>query len=151
MRKARTLNLESRKVIYLEQRIGDQRKWYSDSARKNRKAALRWLYTVMFAQLFAIVFALVIVFRPEFISAVAHINWAHVFSSAAIAALAWLQLKQNQELAQAYSVAAHELGLISEQISYVKTEEDLSRFVTESEGSISREHTMWMAKRERFN
>ena len=150
MRRARALDFGSRKQMYLDQRINDQRKWYGGRARKNRSAALRWLYGVIVAQLSAIAFTLTIVLHPEFTREYTHVNWAHVCSAAAIAFLAWMQLKQNHELAQAYGVAAHELGLISEQISHVKTEQDLSRFVAETESSISREHTMWMAKRERF-
>ena len=149
MRKIRSLDLEKRKQIYLEQRINDQRRWYGHNAKQNKVNALRWFSAVLLAQLlavlFTVVFTIAIVGRFEL-----PINFAHVFSSVAIAFLAWIQVKQHQELAQSYGVTAHELGLIAEQISYIKTEEELCKFVSESENAISREHTLWVARRERL-
>ena len=145
MRKMRYLDLEKRKQIYLEQRINDQRKWYGHNAKQNKVHASRWFIAVLIAQLFAVLFTLVIMRWS-----VPTINFAHVFSSAAIAIMAWIQVKQHQELAQSYGIAAHELGLIAEQISYIKTEEELCKFISESENAISREHTLWMARRERL-
>ena len=145
MRKMRNLDLEKRKQIYLEQRIKDQRKWYGHNAKQNKVHASRWFMAVLIAQSLAVLFTLLIMRWSN-----SPINFAHVCSSAAIAFLAWIQVKQHQELAQSYGVAAHELGLIAEQISYIKTEEELCKFVSESENAISREHTMWMARRERL-
>jgi hypothetical protein len=144
MRKVRNLDLEKRKQMYLEQRVGDQRKWYGHKAKQNKRHASRWFKAVLLAQSFAILFTLVIMFCSTF-----PINFAHVFSAAAIAFLAWIQVKRHQELAQSYGVATHELGLIAEQIPYLKNDEDLCRFVSESENAISREHTMWIARREK--
>jgi hypothetical protein len=145
LRKLRSQDLETRKQVYLEQRILNQRKWYGQNSQNNRAGAIRLLYVVLFAQLLAILSAFAFVPYPTI-----HINSAHIFSAIAIAVLAWVQVKQHQELAQAYAIAAHELGLIAEQISHVKTDEMFSKFVCETENAISREHTMWIAKRERL-
>ena len=40
------------------------------------------------------------------------INLTGAFSAVAAASMAWLQMKRYQDLAQAYALAAHELGLI---------------------------------------
>jgi hypothetical protein len=149
MRKVRNLDLEKRKQTYLEQRVNDQRKWYGHKAKQNKRHASRWFFAVLIAQSLAVLFTLLSMPWPGLKFLPLKINLAHVFSSAAIAFLAWIQVKQHQELAQSYGVAAYELGLIAEQISYIKTDEELCKFVSESENAISREHTMWIARRER--
>lgn len=63
--------------------------------------------------------------------------------------IAWLQVKQHQELSQSYSIAAQELGLILEQGQHIHTEEDFCAFVSDSENAISREHTLWVARRDK--
>jgi hypothetical protein len=145
MRKVRNLDVETRKQIYLQQRIKDQRKWYGIKSKQNRNLVGKWFFAVVFSQLFAIVSAILIIIWPESL-----VNLAGVFSALAAAFLAWMQVKQHQELAQSYGVAAHELGLVAEQASHVKTNEDLCDFVSDSENAISREHTLWVAKREKL-
>jgi hypothetical protein len=76
------------------------------------------------------------------------INPTGTFSTLAAAAMAWLQVKRYQELAQSYLLAAHELGLIEAQSLHVHTEVELSAFVANAENAISREHTMWVARRD---
>jgi hypothetical protein len=142
MRKVRNLDVETRKRIYLEQRINDQRKWYGIKAKQNKNLVGKWFFAVVFSKLLAVGASLLIVISPE-----SPINIAGVFSALTAAFLAWMQVKQHQELAQSYGVAAQELGLIAEQVSYVKTDEDLCNFISDSENAISREHTLWSAKR----
>ena len=69
-------------------------------------------------------------------------------ASAAIAgATAWLHMKQHQNLASAYSIAAHELSLIASKIASQLDEANWAGFVDEAEEAISREHTLWKASR----
>lgn len=144
MRKVRDFDVEIRKQIYLQQRINDQRKWYGAKSKQNRSLVGRWFFAVLFAQLFAIASSILIIFLPE-----SPINLAGVFSALTVAFLAWMQVKQHQELAQSYGVAAHELGLVTERSSYVKTDEDLCEFISDAENAISREHVLWIARRDR--
>ena len=58
-----------------------------------------------------------------------------------------MQIKKFSELAAAYTVTAHEVGLISPKLDAVQTESELSDFVNEVEQAFSREHTMWIARR----
>jgi hypothetical protein len=60
--------------------------------------------------------------------------------------MTWTQLKKNDQLAQSYGLAAQELLLISGQAIEIKTNEELSAYVVNSENAISREHTMWLAR-----
>ena len=66
----------------------------------------------------------------------------------AAAFVAWLQLKRHQELANSYALAAQELSFIAEQIQRVETAGEFSKFVSDAENAISREHTLWAARRD---
>ena len=59
----------------------------------------------------------------------------------------WIQIKKFSELAAAYTVTAHEIGLISPKLDAVQTKSELRIFVNEAEQGFSREHTMWIARR----
>jgi DNA-binding transcriptional regulator of glucitol operon len=61
--------------------------------------------------------------------------------------LAWLQVKKYQETAQSYSIAHDELGLIETLAANIRSEEALATFVQDAENAVSREHTLWIAKR----
>jgi hypothetical protein len=65
----------------------------------------------------------------------------------AAAFTAWTQLERNDELRQSYALANQELLSIKALAGTVDTEEGLAKLVSNGEGAISREHTMWIAKR----
>lgn len=143
MREARNLDTESRKQLYLKERIANQREWYSKKAETNERRGTLWFIAILLAQLFALIFSFYIVYNPG-----TTLNLTGVFSTLTGAFLAWLQVKRHQELAQSYGLAAHELGLISALAENVKTDDELSEFVADSESAISREHTLWSARRD---
>jgi hypothetical protein len=143
MRQVRSQGLEERKRIYLEDRIQDQRTWYGTKASSNGHASTRWLLLVAATQLGGAASAIALVLFPD-----VAFDLASVLAAAAAALLAWLQVKQHQSIAQAYGLAAHELGLIQAQASHASTEEAFSSFVGDAETAISREHTMWIARRD---
>lgn len=60
---------------------------------------------------------------------------------------AWAQTKRYQELAQAYGLAANEIASSEALSQSIQSEADLAKYVEEAEDAISREHTMWTAKR----
>lgn len=142
MREVRGLDLEDRKELYGRGRIKDQRSWYSSKAATNRSLETVWFVAVIAAQFLAFISALLRVRYPDWA-----LNGTGIFSALAASFLAWLQVKRYQELAQSYGLASQELGLIVEEGKHVKTEEELSSFVTNSESAISREHTLWIARR----
>jgi len=146
MRAVRKSSLAERTQLYLEDRVRDQRTWYSKKSSANARNEVRLFVAVAVAQLLAILAAIVMVVNPD-----SWINPTGVFATVAAACLAWLQLKQHEDLAQSYAVAAHELGLIAEQARYAKSERDFAVFVADSESAISREHTLWLARRDHLS
>ena len=142
MRAIRKLTINKRLQVYMDQRIGNQRDWYARKAKENQKAVnnLFWLFII--AQGLTLVFALIRIKWPDLI------NLTGIFAVIGASILAWLQIKKHQELAQSYAVTAHELGFVVERGRHVKTDSDLANFVADAETAISREHTLWVARRE---
>lgn len=144
MRDIRSAEVEHRKSVYLSDRVHDQRTWYGDRATKSARSSTGWLVAVGASQLAAATAAIALVRWPSL-----ELNVSSVFAALAAAFMAWLQVKQHQESAHAYALAAHELGLVEAGAPHVVTEEELSSFVGDAENAISREHTLWVARRDR--
>jgi len=143
MRAARALPLADRIEVYVRCRIDEQRSWYSSKADANANLANRYYWYTVAAQLAAVILALVRVHYPE-----EGFHAAGPLAALAAALIAWAQLKRFQEHAQAYSVASHELGLVKERARHLHGEAEFSAFVSDSENAISREHILWLARRD---
>jgi hypothetical protein len=59
-----------------------------------------------------------------------------------------MKIRNFQDLTYSYSLTAQELSNIKEQRKNVSSEIDLDNFVDDAESAISREHTMWFARRD---
>lgn len=142
MLEIRGLSLNERLEIYRKERIEDQIDWYTNKANYNEQKYKRWFLIIIFAQIMALGWAVSLIVNPE-------CNWNMVglFSTIAASAISWLQVKQHQELKQAYTITVFELNQILALSERIITENDLSKFVLDSENAISREHTLWVAQR----
>lgn len=143
MREVRALHFRERLSVYLAERVQDQVRWYSTKSRYNERMHGVWLFGVLAVQAAAAVSAVVQVAKPELA-----FNGASALAALATAVLAWSQLKRHRELAQSYGIAAHELGLAAARATHLNSAAELSQFVNDTETAISREHTMWVARRE---
>jgi hypothetical protein len=144
MRTLRLLTLAERRSAYVADRIVDQKHWYGRQAKSNRESSVTYFYLVTISQILALVAAFALITHPE-----SKLKLTGLFTSLAGALLTWVQIKQHKELAQAYSVAEFELGLIQEQAQSVATDQEFSDFVGDAENAISREHTLWIARRDK--
>ena len=64
----------------------------------------------------------------------------------AASVIGWMHVKKFNELAAAYTVTAHEIGLIKPKLDAVDSESDFSDFINDAELAFSREHTLWIAR-----
>jgi len=143
MRVVRTGDLANRLNFYLEYRVKDQVQWYSSKSRHNDNRQSQWFWALIGIQFVALTRTIVQVVVPPLST-----NYAGALAALATAVLAWLQIKRYRELAQSYAVAAHELGLAAGLAMHIEDEKAMSQFVNDTESAISREHTMWIARRE---
>jgi hypothetical protein len=145
MRAVRHLPVETRRDFYLTERIENQRNWYSVKAEANRITGQKWSNATIGSQALALLSAFGLIAWPAF-----PINLVSIFAALAASLIAWAQLKRNQDLANAYGLAAQELGVIATRARYVQSAEALSAYVVDSENAISREHTLWIARRDQL-
>jgi hypothetical protein len=143
MRAIRAAPLDARRELYLRARLQDQRRWYGARARRNQAAGTRSYILIQLSQAGALASSVLLVspYMNEW-------DFAGLFSAVASALIGWMHLRQYQELAHAYAMAALDLGLIEERASMVRTEAELIAFIDESEAAIGRERSLWTARRQ---
>lgn len=138
----RKLSKEQRISIYKTERLEKQKKWYTDKTTENKKWTKISFAIIIITQILALIsLVLKIKFKFEF-------SIAPILVTLSTAFIAWLQLRRYQELSQSYLITATELSLIKSKINQVESERDFSEFVDDSENAISREHTLWLARRD---
>ena len=134
---------EQRAEFYRKYRIDEQRSWYANKSAWNRKKGRLWFAILIGCQTLAVLFLILRVAYP---------NWgywpADVFVVAAGSALTWIQVKRFKELAAAYGLTAHEIGVVRGELERIDSEEKLAQFVADSENAFSREHTQWLARKD---
>jgi hypothetical protein len=141
MDRIRDLSLDKRRKLYERDRVDDQRAWYAKKAAWNRSSGTRWVVVGVAAYSLA---ALLILARMSVVGwQIWPIEPIIVFATAVVG---WTQLKKFSELAAAYSITAHEIGLIRIDLDAADTDEKFSQFVNDAERAFSREHTLWLAR-----
>jgi hypothetical protein len=141
MRAIRDCGIDARRGVYLAARVNDQTAWYSNSAAANAKAGSQWFWLGLIAQGAAISATI------ASISITGGPNLATLFAACAAIATAWSQIGRHDELAKSYAVAANELILLRETLLAADDDASFTAAVITIEAAISREHKMWMAKR----
>ena len=137
----RAFSLDERKKYYTAHRLNDQRTWYTRKAGENNRSARNWVIASVAAYVLAFALVLARIKFPDW--GFWGIGPIIVFASSA---LGWMQVKKFNELAAAYTVTAHEIGLIRPQLDAVASESDFSDFINDAELAFSREHTLWIAR-----
>lgn len=143
MKAKRSSSLEDRLNFYTNARIRDQKTWYAKKAKVNHDSGVKWFWGIAVLQVAIVVLAIV-----QAVSGGFGINPVPIVTTSAAAIAAWSQMKRHDELAQSYALAAQELEEIEAIASKQVSEDDFSQLVEQAENSISREHTMWCARRD---
>lgn len=136
-------SFDEKRQLYLHERIDNQRKWYAKKSGDNREASKRFFWLLCGVYSIAIVLLLVRIAAPEtpFLP-------IDVFAVIASSIIGWAQIKRFDELASAYGLTAHEVGIVKSRYENVNDSEHLSCFVSDAENAFSREHTQWAARRD---
>jgi hypothetical protein len=130
-----------RRSTYIDHRLDEQHGWYAGKAEWNEKRRRAWA-VVTIALLTA---GLAAGLARAFLGL--EIDLLGPIAAAASSAMAWARSKDYAELAAAYSVTAHELGVARAEAEGTKDEGAWVPFVERAERAISREHTLWRARR----
>ena len=143
MKEMRARSFEERKAFYVEFRVHDQKKWYSNKGNMNSRSGTRWFWMTAMLQGLAVAIAVI-----EASSGGIQINVVPVLTTCAAAIVAWNQMKRYSELAQSYALAAQELEELNSIADSLTDEGKFPQLVEQVEEAISREHTMWCARRD---
>jgi hypothetical protein len=141
MRRLRAQDMATRRDVYLDGRIGEQRRWYARKAEASERRRRFWLGVVLLVQVAGgagAVLAAVGVIELDLLG---------IAGAVLAASIGWFQLGDYGTLASAYSVACHELGFAEEELRAVGVEGEWVEAVSDAEQAISREHRMWRAAR----
>ncbi|MFD6613171.1 DUF4231 domain-containing protein [Micromonospora chalcea] len=144
MRSLRSAPLSERMARYRSERLELQNSWYAQKAAYNRRRSRQWFSVAIILQGIGLVFAALKTFD------VVDVDLLGIVATGAASASAWLQTKDHQNLAESYAVTARDLLLVLTRAdSHLNsaTEEVWRSFVEDAEHAISREHTLWLARR----
>ncbi|WP_082505271.1 DUF4231 domain-containing protein [Deinococcus sp. Leaf326] len=143
MQHVRSLSFNERKTIYLNKRIEDQRRWYATKSDFNKSKAKMWSNINLISQIVILLLCFAVVRWSNI-----PISIIGVLTTLVSCIVAWVQLKKYQELSNSYGLAAQELASIFGQGTRITQEDQFGIFVSDAENAISREHTMWSARRD---
>ncbi|PEC41862.1 hypothetical protein CON11_26415 [Priestia megaterium] len=142
MENLRGLDLSQKRMLYIEQRIKQQLQWYDNNSKNNLKFKSFWFIAAVGLQILALI-SVFYVYSNSSLSS----DLVGLFSAASTSIISWIQVKRYQELHEAYSTTALELSYIYNKGKQINNE-DLQEFVDDAEKAISREHTLWIARRD---
>lgn len=143
MLKIRTLSVTDRLNYYISNRINEQRSWYHTRASQNKRLANNWFLVLVITNSVVILLLLIEVGYKIYNLPTPSLIVAGT------SVVSWMQIKKFQDLATSYGLTAHEIGIIKEQSFKVQGERELSDFVKDAENAFSREHTQWVARKDK--
>lgn len=143
MLEIRKRDFDDRLNYYISNRINEQRAWYFTKASLNKKLAKRWFIALVVTQSIVIISLLIEIGYEIYNLPTAAI----IVAGSSI--LSWMQIKRYQDLATSYSLTAHEIGILKSQSFVVNNGATLSDFVKDAENAFSREHTQWVARKDK--
>lgn len=141
MRSAHALPFDQKIAMYREFRIKDQADWYSDRSRYNSRMEQVWFWLIFGSEFVALVIAAIEAWQlPGF-------NPVSGVATVGASCIAWFQLKRFSDLGTSYAIAATDLQRIGETHVGITTQHEIDVMVQEVETAVSREHSMWLARR----
>lgn len=143
MENLRGQGYEERREFYLENRICDQKSWYSRKAETNKARARAWPIIGAVIYLFAIASVLLRIVFPGW-----EIWPTEPLTVMAASAVGWVQTKRFRELATSYALTAQEIGIMEGRLRDVASDSEFALFVNEAEQGFSREHIQWIARQQ---
>ncbi|SCF14404.1 Protein of unknown function [Micromonospora coriariae] len=141
MRALRLSSFQVRRVSYVNGRLEGQRVWYANQCSWHRARAKSWSVALLVLEIAGVVLAVLRV------AGLTTVDLLGIAAAAIAAGVAYMQTRQYDSTAIAYALASQELAAIGSIAVQANSESKFSRLVNDAETAISREHTMWRARR----
>jgi len=143
MWQVRSSPFTKRKKIYILSRLCEQKSWYSRKANMNARSGAKWFWIIGSLQAIAVAIAM-----TQTTIGSLKFNLVPILTTCVAVIIAWSHMKRHDELAKAYSLAAQELGELEVIAKGLSHESEFGQLVEQVEEAISREHTLWCARRD---
>ena len=140
MNEIRALDIAESRAIYRSDRILEQEDWYRRKSDSHQNQAEFWKLASLLLQFLGVAGGSLKAFQ------VIDVDLLGITAALSASAIAWLQTRDHGSLAEAYSITRRELAIIGEEIERV-SDEQWPEAVEHAELAISREHTLWRARR----
>lgn len=143
MQRVRASDWTERRSIYLNHRLDGpqgQIRWYE----RGRDRNARWARTLAIASVAGQGAAVVVALAHAFGT---FVNVIGSITTLTAAAIAWGQAKRFDELVHSYGLAAAELREMRDRMQAAADERSFLETAIDAENAVSREHTMWVARR----
>lgn len=137
----RAAPLTVRRASYVAGRIRDQEGWYSAKSIAAGRSARAWTVVAWAATALGTLLGLLR------LVAVTDTDLLGLLAAGVAGAVAWTQFRQHRVLAASYAVAQQELAIVKITAGRIADENGWEAFVRDAEDAISREHTLWLARR----
>lgn len=142
MRATRLSSYSHRQTIYISHRLLNQQAWYSDKAKGFKRSAKRWRLGLIGLEVAGVFAALVEAFTDL------NLALTPLIAAVIAATIGWIQIQQYDQLAEAYSTTVSDLASAYTKVSEAAADETRWALeVNDAEEAMSREHTLWSAKR----
>lgn len=142
MHRLRGSDLAVRRETYVRERVSDQQRWYSSKANLNQKRTRHWTILLVTVESVACLLGLLRVLGWF------DVDWLGLLAAVSASVAAWKQTKNFAALSESYSVTSHEVGILASAIVRHTNEQAWSQAVHDAEAAFSREHTLWLARRQ---
>lgn len=142
MRQIRALPATARSSTYFQARIARQRSIHAALAAGCRRQNLLLAVIAILATIAGLAIGLLSALQGDL-----PVQLLPAFAALCAAVLGWSSHRRGQQLVLAHKLAEYELGLIASRKDFVHNDGDLSRLATNAESALSKEHTMWAARR----
>ncbi|HVS92244.1 MAG TPA: SLATT domain-containing protein, partial [Mucilaginibacter sp.] len=141
MSEVRATSFWDRKEYYKKYRINEQINWYKSKSNNNKLKGNLCSFLIITCQLLAAVYLF------EYMEHIKFLNLNNILIFLATSTMSIIELNKYKELYQSYALTKQELNIIRTKFDLIQNDSELNDFVLEAEQAISREHTMWLARR----
>ena len=138
----RSLDLKNRIAKYKTDRVEDQITWYKGKAKENKTRATAWRFALIGLESVAVILGFIRVLGAF------DVNWIGILATASAGAAAWQQTRNFTFLSESYSVTTLELSFVLDSFSKVTDEDGWSDAARDAESAFSREHGLWLIRRQ---
>ena len=142
MTHTRLLPWQEKLTIYLSERVRDQHSWYEIKAKFNANKNLTYFVILVILYIICIGYYLLLIWENEWF------NGAAFFATIISCVLSYISIKRYGELSNSYAVTANEIALVNSRGKEINNSNDFERYVEDAETAFSREHTLWLSRRE---